>query len=123
MNPLAEQIAHVLMASPFRAYCFPCLAMTLATPEPALREAAQGLILQEGFEVSDKQCANCQRFVKVVWFSANFDHSQCGLCRTSILPAAARATANGIPYHIGCWDWKVRESEKRATRSPGITGR
>jgi len=45
-NPLAEQIAHVLMASPFRAYCFPCLAMMLATPEPALREAAQGLILR-----------------------------------------------------------------------------
>jgi hypothetical protein len=70
--------------------------MTRATPEPALREAGQGLILQEGFEVGDKRCANCQSFEKVVWFSTNLDHSRCGLCRTSILPAAARATAKPL---------------------------
>jgi len=121
MNALAEQIADVLRASPSHAHCFPCLAMTLATPEPALREAAQGLILQEGFEVGDKQCANCQRFEKAVWFGASLDGPRCGLCRTPIRPAAARTTANGIPYHLGCWDRKVRESEKRAKRSPGIT--
>jgi recombinational DNA repair protein (RecF pathway) len=121
MDPLAEPIANVLRASPSHAYCFPCLAITLATPEPALREAAQGLILQEGFEVGDKQCANCQRFQKVVWFSASLDRPRCGLCRTPILPAAARTTANGIPYHLDCWDRKVRESEKRAKRAPSIT--
>jgi hypothetical protein len=52
--------------------------MALATPEPALREAALGLILQEGFEVGDKQCANCQRFQKVA-----------ALCCCLSAPAAA----------------------------------
>ena len=119
MNPLAEQIANLLRVSPGRAQCFPCLAMSLTTPEPALREAAQGLILQAGFELGDKPCANCRRFENVVWFSADLDRQRCGLCRTPIPPAAVRTTVNGIPYHSACWDHKVRESEQKAQHSPG----
>jgi recombinational DNA repair protein (RecF pathway) len=113
MTPLVEQIANALRASPSHAHCLRCLAMTLATPEPALREAAQRLILQEGFEVGDRQCVNCQRFEKAVWFNARLDSPRCGLCRTPILPAAARRTVNGIPYHLGCWQRKVRQAQKK----------
>jgi len=50
---------------------------------------------------------------KVVWFNASLDRPRCGLCRTPILPAAARTTVNGIPYHLGCWHRKVRQAENR----------
>jgi hypothetical protein len=89
MNPLAEQIANVLQALPSQAQCLTCLAMTIHTPEAALREAAQGLVLEEGFELGDKQCVNCQRFEKVIWLSASLDRPRCGLCRTPIPPMRA----------------------------------
>jgi recombinational DNA repair protein (RecF pathway) len=117
VNPLAEQIANVLRTSSSHAHCFACLAVTIHTPEPALREAAQGLVLQEGFELGDKQCVNCQRFEKVVWFSPGQDRPRCGLCRLPIMPAAVRTTVNGTPYHLGCWDLKTRRAEEKNRRT------
>jgi hypothetical protein len=113
MKRLTEQIANVLRTSSSHAHCFTCLAVTMHTAEPSLREAAQSLVLQEGFELGDKPCVDCHRIDKVVWFSPGQSRPRCGLCRLPISPAAERTTVNAVPYHLGCWDRKRRLAEER----------
>jgi hypothetical protein len=89
---LDERITPLPQASRSRAHCFSCLAVTLHTPEPALRQAADG-----------------QRSDKLISFNARLGRPRwCGLCRTPILPTTSEETVNGIVYHRGCWDQKAR---------------
>jgi hypothetical protein len=39
--------------------------------------------------------------------------ARCALCRTTIAPTSTKRVVDGESYHLGCWDRKVRQTEKK----------
>jgi hypothetical protein len=58
---LPERLASAVLQHFPYAYCFACLATRLDTIEPLLRDAAQLLIIRDGFRVTRRVCYGCSR--------------------------------------------------------------
>jgi len=114
MDSLSERVAAFLRKAPARGHCFRCLAAALDTPQPEVREASQLLISQEGFRVRNGACYRCRRTDKLLAFNP-FAHPLCALCRTPILPSAAKTIVQDLAYHAGCWDRKARGRSRPAS--------
>jgi hypothetical protein len=56
-----EQLSAVVRAGHPEVYCFTCLGIALELPESKVREAAQLMVLQDGFRVEHHQCFHCGR--------------------------------------------------------------
>jgi len=39
--------------------------------------------------------------------------ARCALCRTTIAPTSTKRVVDGESYHLGGWDRKVRQTEKK----------
>jgi hypothetical protein len=56
-----ERVAHTVLANFPYAYCFRCLAVRLPLSEKEVREAAQVLIVRDGFRLDRRVCYGCGR--------------------------------------------------------------
>jgi hypothetical protein len=58
---LVERIGALVRARQPFAYCIPCLAVVLRTPEKLVRDSAQVAIVQDGIRVERRTCRQCGR--------------------------------------------------------------
>ena len=61
LGPLPEAVARAVRTHSPYALCFSCLAVELGVSEPALRSAAQLVLVQEDFKVIRRVCYRCSR--------------------------------------------------------------
>ena len=61
MNPIAESLAHAVLANFPYALCFRCLATQQGLTEHDARAAALVLIARDHFDVVRRICHSCQR--------------------------------------------------------------
>jgi hypothetical protein len=56
---LEEQLSALVEAGHPDAYCFTCLGIALQLPASAVRNAAQLIVMRDGFRVQHRKCFHC----------------------------------------------------------------
>lgn len=129
---ITAQITALLRQHAPLVLCCDCVAAKLGLPPKDVRDAAQGLVLQRGFQIVRRLCYICCRTDDMVAFDGRGDGAYvrepqvstiakvlCMFCRTPILTTAGKTTVEGVAYHAGCWDRKARSmNEKGSPKKP-----